>query len=193
MVTRKEQKEKRIEEILVTALELFVKKGYASTKTSDIAKAVNMSDGLLFHYFKSKEVLYETLIDIALQTNEKWLAIGDMPALEALRVIIESVFKSLKEDSYTSKFFLLVIQARQADDIPVAVKKRVNGNDEQRQILLNMVIKGQKDKTIREGNPLAMIYLFNGIIQNIAIQYATIPDMPLPEVDWILDIFRNKL
>ena len=193
MVTRKEQKEKRIEEILVTALELFVKKGYASTKTSDIAKAVNMSDGLLFHYFKSKEVLYETLIDIALQTNEKWLAIGDMPALEGLRVIIESVFKSLKEDSYTSKFFLLVIQARQADDIPVAVKKRVNDNDEQRQILLNMVIKGQKDKAIREGNPLAMIYLFNGIIQNIAIQYATIPDMPLPEVDWILDIFRNKL
>lgn len=192
MVTRQEQKEKRIEEILIAALELFVKKGYASTKTSDIAKAVNMSDGLLFHYFKSKEVLYETLIDIASQTNDQWLTINELPALDGLRMIIESVFTSLKEDAYTSKFFLLIIQAKQADDIPQKAKQRVTENDKQKQIILDLIVKGQKDKSIREGDPIAMIYLYSGIIQSIAIQYAAIPDMPLPEVDWILDIFRNK-
>ena len=59
METRKEQKERRRQEIINAALELFVSKGYAATKITDIAKRVNMSIGLMFHYFESKEALYE--------------------------------------------------------------------------------------------------------------------------------------
>ena len=58
MKTRKEHKEKRRQEIICAALELFVSKGYAATKVTDIAERVNMSTGLLFHYFESKEKLY---------------------------------------------------------------------------------------------------------------------------------------
>ena len=43
METRKEQKEKRRQEIICAALELFVSKGYAATKVTDIAERVNMS------------------------------------------------------------------------------------------------------------------------------------------------------
>ena len=62
METRKEQKEKRRQEILLAGLDLFVAKGYAATKITDIAKRANMSTGLLFHYFESKEKLYEELV-----------------------------------------------------------------------------------------------------------------------------------
>ena len=51
MDTRKEKKERRRQEILYAALELFVTKGYAATKITDIAKSANMSRGLMFHYF----------------------------------------------------------------------------------------------------------------------------------------------
>jgi len=67
METRKEQKERRRQEIIYTALELFVSKGYAATKITDIAKSVNMSRGLIFHYFESKEKLYEELIRMGLE------------------------------------------------------------------------------------------------------------------------------
>ena len=55
MDTRKEQKEKRRQDIIYAALELFVSQGYAATKVTDIAKKVNMSTGLMFHYFDSKK------------------------------------------------------------------------------------------------------------------------------------------
>ena len=55
---RVEQKEKRRQEILNAGLDLFIQKGYSATRTAEIAKAVDMSEGLLFHYFETKEKLY---------------------------------------------------------------------------------------------------------------------------------------
>ena len=67
METRKEQKERRKQEIMQAALELFVSKGYVATKITDIAKRANISTGLMFHYFESKENLYEELIQMGLE------------------------------------------------------------------------------------------------------------------------------
>lgn len=57
-MNRKEQKEQRKNQIIAVALDLFVKRGYMATKISDIAKAANMSVGLLFHYFASQATSY---------------------------------------------------------------------------------------------------------------------------------------
>ena len=62
MGKREEQKKIRKQLILEKGLELFVEKGYSATKISDIAEAVDMSVGLMFHYFESKEKLYEELL-----------------------------------------------------------------------------------------------------------------------------------
>ena len=67
MGIREEQREKRREEILAAGLDLFIRKGYVATKISDIAAQVGMSVGLLFHYFQSKENLYEELIKYGIQ------------------------------------------------------------------------------------------------------------------------------
>ena len=47
----------RREQILSTALRLFCEHGYAGTSTREIARAVGVTEGLLFHYFPSKEQL----------------------------------------------------------------------------------------------------------------------------------------
>ena len=54
-MTRKEQKEFRRQQIFQTALCLFVQQGYYGTKTSQISKCAGISEGLLFHYFPTKE------------------------------------------------------------------------------------------------------------------------------------------
>ena len=64
METRKEQKERRRQEIIYAALELFVSKGYAATKVTDIAKRLIMSTGLLFHYFAGFEGGKSGVLDI---------------------------------------------------------------------------------------------------------------------------------
>ena len=73
MSKREEQKQQRRTQILGTALDLFIRKGYTATKISDISQAVGMSVGLLFHYFSSKENLYEELIKIGMSGPESMM------------------------------------------------------------------------------------------------------------------------
>ena len=56
-MTRKEQKEQRRIDILYKGLELFVKRGYKNTKITDIADELNISVGLLFHYYNYHSLL----------------------------------------------------------------------------------------------------------------------------------------
>ncbi|MBN1821137.1 MAG: TetR/AcrR family transcriptional regulator [Prolixibacteraceae bacterium] len=53
-------KDKR-EQILETSLKLFVERGFHNTPTSLIAKEAGVATGTLFHYFKTKEELINSL------------------------------------------------------------------------------------------------------------------------------------
>lgn len=49
--------------IYETALWLFASKGYVATSISDIAKQADISKGLMYNYFKSKEELLQAIMD----------------------------------------------------------------------------------------------------------------------------------
>jgi AcrR family transcriptional regulator len=50
--------------IVETALKLFALHGYASTPVSLIAKKANVSQGLLYNFFKNKDELLRTIIEM---------------------------------------------------------------------------------------------------------------------------------
>ncbi|SEV83659.1 TetR/AcrR family transcriptional regulator [[Clostridium] fimetarium] len=54
--------EVRKREILVTARELFIKKGYEQTSINDILKIVDIAKGTFYYYFASKEEVLEAII-----------------------------------------------------------------------------------------------------------------------------------
>lgn len=54
--------EVRRKEILVTARELFIKKGYDQTSINDILKIVDIAKGTFYYYFASKEEVLEAII-----------------------------------------------------------------------------------------------------------------------------------
>lgn len=54
--------EVRRREILMTARELFVKKGYDQTSVNDILKIVDIAKGTFYYYFASKEEVLEAII-----------------------------------------------------------------------------------------------------------------------------------
>jgi len=54
--------EVRRREILVTARELFVTKGYEQTSVNDILKIVDIAKGTFYYYFTSKEEVLEAII-----------------------------------------------------------------------------------------------------------------------------------
>ena len=55
--------EDRKQEIIDTALRLFNERGYEKTPMSEIAKAMNVAQGLCYRYFPSKEALFDTVLD----------------------------------------------------------------------------------------------------------------------------------
>ncbi|MDM0111894.1 TetR/AcrR family transcriptional regulator [Variovorax sp. J22R133] len=59
---RERRKEARPGELLEAALDLFVEKGFAATKSEEVAARAGVSKGTLFLYFPSKEELFKAVI-----------------------------------------------------------------------------------------------------------------------------------
>ncbi len=59
---RERRKEARPGELLAAALELFVEKGYAATRSEEVARRAGVSKGTLFLYFSSKEELFKAVV-----------------------------------------------------------------------------------------------------------------------------------
>ena len=59
---RARRKEARPGELLAAALELFVEKGYAATRSEEVAHRAGVSKGTLFLYFSSKEDLFKAVV-----------------------------------------------------------------------------------------------------------------------------------
>lgn len=56
-------KQERDHQILLSALYLFSYKGYGGVTLDEICEAANCSHGLIYHYYSSKQNLYDALID----------------------------------------------------------------------------------------------------------------------------------
>ncbi|KLU60160.1 putative HTH-type transcriptional regulator YfiR [Peptococcaceae bacterium CEB3] len=191
MGVREEQKEKRREEILTAGLNLFIRKGYAATKISDIAERVGMSVGLLFHYFESKEKLYEALIALGISGPMSVIAPTDMEPLEFFERTAEQIFHYIQTDPFVAQMFVLMSQAFYNEAVPPSIKELLMGFDIYTPTTL-LIQKGQADGTIREGDPYALAIAYWCAIQGIAEQLALNPDVPCPESDWIVDMIRRK-
>ena len=191
MGTRDEQREKRRKEILRAGLDLFISKGYAATKIKDIAEAVGMSVGLLFHYFGSKEALYEELIRYGISGPAGTMAQSNMEPLAFFELAAGQIIKYIKDEPFVAKMFVLMNQTYYSDSVPQGVKELLKDFDIYTPTVL-LIKKGQTNGSIREGDPMALSIAYWCAIQGIAEQYAQNPGYPLPESNWIVDIIRRK-
>ena len=190
MKKREEQKAERKQARLNAGLDLFVRRGYNATKISDIAEEVNMSVGLLFHYFKSKEKLYEELIQIGLSGTKQVMELDTSSPIEFFEQAVSQIFHYMK-DPFVTKMFVLMAQATMNDAAPPAVKELVTQVNSI-QASVPLIEAGQKLGVIREGNPYALSIAFWCSIQGIAEEMALNPDAPFPEPGWIVDIIRKQ-
>ena len=190
MATREEQKEARRNEILLVALDLFIKKGFGGTRITDIAKAANMSTGLLFHYYDSKEKLYEALVELGVLGPQMAMPLPATDPIEFLESAAKMIFYYMKESPYTAKVFVLMMQVCNqepvTEKIGELVKKITNVEDS-----IPIIKKGQEVGEIKDGDPLALSVAFWGAIQGIAESYAMDPTLPLPESSWVVDMIRK--
>lgn len=192
MVTRIEQKEKRREEILEAALDVFIRKGYAATKIANIATEAGMSIGLLFHYFESKAALYEELIRMGVQGPNSMMDMLDKSnPIAYFETAAAQIFQLIHDMPFVAKMFALMNHACYSEGIPPKAKEMAMTVDFYT-LTVPIIKAGQKDGSIREGNAYALSMAFWTAIQGVAEAAGLNPGIPLPESDWIVDIIRRK-
>ena len=191
-MTRKEQKEERKQTILMTALTLFVERGYYDTKITDIAEAVPMSTGLLFHYFESKEELYTELVRMGAQATASFGNQGNSnteitPDIYFTK-FLEGLFAYSKAQPWVFNMFVLMGQAR-----------RSGMPEEARQVALSvdtidttaeMIKKGQKSGVLRSGDAKLLSKCFWASVQGIMEEMAMDKEMKPPDPAWIVAMLK---
>ncbi|MCD8486295.1 MAG: TetR/AcrR family transcriptional regulator [Desertifilum sp.] len=98
------------QELLSKCFNLFAQQGYGSVTMRQIAQEIGVSTGTLYHYFPSKENLFEQLVEyISCQdTDEQNLAeIRQMPTLQAR---IETMFAFItRQEEYLMHQTLMLV------------------------------------------------------------------------------------
>lgn len=191
MGIREQQKEKRRQEILEAGLDLFIRKGYSATKIKDIADQVGMSVGLLFHYFETKEKLYEELVKLGISGPMSMMTNTDVEPLEFFQVCAEQIFKYIQEEPFGAKMFVLMSQVYYSEGAPQSIQDMMRDFDVFTPTT-EIMKKGQENGTIREGDSYALSIAYWCAIQGIAEMIALNPNTPCPKGEWIIDMIRGK-
>ena len=186
-------KEERRERILVGALELFALNGLAGTRISDIARHTGMSNGLIYHYFASKEEIYTELIRTALNKIQdacQALESMELSASEKIKYALDRLVYTIHTKLEAGLFHLLVTQAIAAQNIPEEAAALL---EDKRKIphdtIVRIIKEGQKMGTIRQGRAEDLAFFFwvniNGIAQQ-QVMYRTKARQPQLELLYAL-------
>jgi AcrR family transcriptional regulator len=114
------------QEILRTAARLFQQRGYDATSMNDVAAALKLSKGGLYHHFQSKdEILYEIMNHAMEITQQRVLdpVRGIADAEERLRALIRlhiEVVLSPRDREIT-------VMLHENHPLPPSLRKRING------------------------------------------------------------------
>lgn len=188
-MTRKEQKEERRKAILITALHLFVEKGFYETQISDIAKAVSMSAGLMFHYFESKEELLVELVKMGAEATKTPDKMAEIPPEIFFTEFLRQLFRYADEQPWVFDMFVLMGQARRAGMPEKARQIALSVN--QIENSAKIIKAGQKAGIFKEGDPMQLSTCFWSAVQGVMENTARDKTLKAPEPEWIVAMLKK--
>jgi TetR/AcrR family fatty acid metabolism transcriptional regulator len=151
--------------ILDAAVRVFARKGYHTCRVGDIAEEAGDAHGLLYHYFRSKEELLETIF------RETWRDV-----LDAVRSVEESDETARDRLAGVAKI-LLRSWRRDPDLVRVLVREVTRSSHLQQRIdeidqafagLERIIARGQEEGEFRTDlNPRMVSYVFYGALEEI--------------------------
>lgn len=157
--------------IIKTALELFAEKGYHATSISSIAKTANISKGLMYNYFDSKECLLNEIIVSGLKEYMEFFDPNKDGFLteDEFDYFINSAFEMVKNNSsYWKLFYSLMLQSSVME---IGMKTVMEFTQQYFETLIDYY------KRHKSENPEAEAMLLSTTMDGIAIAYLTKPDL----------------
>ncbi len=171
------------------ALELFASKGYGNTSISQIAKAANISKGLMYNYFDSKEDLLHTILQEAVEDGAEAMQAflqQRYDPLEELIGIAEASIQMVRTNfQYWKLMTSLALQKEVMADVKVILEKK-------QESIINQIL----DIFERLGaqHPRLEAYYFGAVLDGMMIHYIHMgEEYPLEEMEaFIIDELKRK-
>ena len=163
--------DKRREQILQTAFELFSRKGFSGTTTKDIAKAAGVSEAMVFKHFATKDELYDALMAVKAcgegehrypwEHNEPLVAA--MEANDDFAVFYHFARQAL-EKHQTDIAFMRMIFYSALEGHELADRFYVDFVGQIYEFLGGYIRKRQRDGAFRKVNPKIVVRAFVGML-----------------------------
>lgn len=191
-------KDERREQILSTALMLFATKGLSATRISDISNSAGISQGLLYHYFTSKEEIFVKLIETAFERLNgacRWLEAQPLPPEGKIEFAITGLLKLLDENPDAARYHLLIAQSAASDAIPDEAKSIIKKEyTYPYRAIAGIIAQGQEAGSIRKHDANQLALMFWSTINGLAIYRAVHEDTFItPDPKILCSIFLENL
>lgn len=155
------RKEARPAELTAAALELFVEKGFATTRLDEIAARAGVSKGTLYLYFESKEELFKAVIREGmlplLAEGEELVATMPGPASELFKAIVMRWWEMVGEGPIGGIPKLIFAEARNFPEIARFYAEEVI--DRGKRLLAAVLQRGIDSGEFRPFNPDDLVHI----------------------------------
>jgi AcrR family transcriptional regulator len=191
-------RDERYDQILEHAMRLFAKQGYAATKISDVARSAALSQGLVYHYFASKEEMFIAAVrqTIELSNNSiKMLTELPLEPDEKMRMLTERNIDYKNPGDYALRW-LLMFQVGLTDSTPVKARELLRGKFAAVVYVEEIIRAGQEKglfNSTKDAGSLAIAYwsLMQGLVFFNAlnnVEWGTKVNMP--DVETVMKLLQ---
>ena len=111
-----QEKQSKEQQILAAAEQEFLTRGYDGARTTSIAQAAGVTHAMLHYYFRTKEQLFERIVDEKFKTmsDSMFAIMGDpsLPIVERIKGGIEAHFDFVAQNPLLPRFVINEIISR---------------------------------------------------------------------------------
>lgn len=186
---REEQRKK----ILDAATKVFAHRGLAATKMTDIAAAAEVSYGLVYHYFTSKEEIFAQRVEFAMQGTLNLIRQAlKQPGTPWDRIhwLVSGMLIGMRENPEVS---MVVLQALTNDTVPQEVQEMAR---KQTQVihdtLIQLIEEGQAAGQVVSEDAESLTTIFSACIQGLSVGAFSLDYSPFsfPDPESVLRILK---
>jgi len=179
VVQNKIIREEKKDLILRTALKVFAQEGYHASSVNKIADKANISKGLIYNYFESKEDLLNNIVsNIMDRYMEKYPPIDSIPNDSHIEYFIDQSFEFILEDKARAKLlFALTAQSIVMDLMTKITMQKAEP-------FMNNVMNFFEIK--KYDDPEGMMHYFFSTLEGVQLHVIFNPLYPIDKVKKIL-------
>lgn len=156
------QSERTYRRIIQTAAELFVRKGFDGTSIADLAQAVELTKGAIYHHFESKDALFFAVVEMVRHDWNRGVVRDVMKtsnALDRISILLDNHTRVVTENPTLCLVMASLVTDTDLDDNTEFAVALVELYEELTSFIESIIEKGQKRGEVRADVEARMVAL----------------------------------